>query len=123
MRPNGRRGGGSVVSRPLVGRGMRVVGAGDRGRVPVHGGRAFGPDWRRYGGLPLVLSDRRCGGGGAELWTLAGFGPIDPQGLRHALLRDVGAFPGRRGSVGGGMCPLDVVAGGVPLRHCVGIGW
>ena len=112
-----------VVSRPLVGRGMRVVGVGDRGRMPVHGGRAFGPDWQWYGGLPLVPSDRRCGGGGAELWTLVGFGPINPQGLRHALLRDVGAFPGRRGSVGGGVCPLDVVAGGVPLRHCIGIGW
>jgi hypothetical protein len=31
-------------------------------------------------------------------------------------------IPWCRESVRGGACPLDVVAGGVPSRHCIGVG-
>ena len=120
VRPTGRRGGGSVASWPLVGRGAHVV--GDRRRALVRNARAFGPGGRWYGGAPLVLSDRLRRSGVVWLWPLVGRSPVVPRDQHRALLRNARGSPGRRGSVGGGACPMNVVGGGAPSHCCAGVG-
>ena len=75
------------------------------------------------GVVPLVPSDHLRCSGIVWLWPLVGRSPVVPCDWRHALLHNAGAFPGCRGSVDGGVCPLDVIVCGIPSHHCVGIGW
>ena len=84
--------------------------------------RAFGPGGRWCGGMPLVPSDRRRGRRGARLWPLAGRCLVVPHDQCRVLPCHVRAPFGRRVSVGGGMCPRNVVGGGTPSHRCIGVG-
>ena len=118
--PTGECGGGSVALWPLVGRDVAVV--DDRRRALVCNARAFGPGGRWCGGMPLVPSDRQRGRRSARLWPLAGRCLVVPRDQCRALLRHARAPFGRRGSVGGGVCPRNVVGGGTPSHRCIGVG-
>ena len=73
-------------------------------------------------GMWLVASDRSRRGGGALWWLSVGGSLAAPRSQRHTLLRNVGAFPGYRGSAEGGAHPIDVVAGGIPSHRCISVG-
>ena len=88
---------------PLVGHSARVV--GNQRRALVCNARAFGPGGWWCGGMPLVLSDRRCSRRGARLWPLAGRCLVVPRDRHRPLLHNVRGSPGHRGSVGGAHAP------------------
>ena len=97
-----------------------VVAFGDQRCALVHNARAFGPSGQWVGGGRGVSSDHRrpwctCR---RHWWVAAGRSTYSAT-CTSAQCR---AFPGRRESARGGACPLDVVVGGVPSRHCVGVG-
>ena len=83
----------------------------------------FDPVDRRGEGVRLVAFDRRRRRGVLWLWPLVGRSPVVPRLRRRAPLRNARRSLIVGGQRGGGARPLDVVAGGVPSRHCVGVGW
>ena len=102
--------------RPLEGGGTVCLAFGDQCHLHVHSTRSFGPGGQWAGGgtehLPIVV-------------VVLGACTADVGGLLHvfsdACFCAAWDIPWHRESVRGA-CPLDVVAGSVPSRHCIGIG-
>ena len=82
----------------------------------------FDPVDREGEGVRLVALDHRCCCGVLWLWLLVGCSPVVPRDQHRVLLHNAGAFPGCRGSVDGGACPMNTVGGSTPSHHCVGVG-
>ena len=81
----------------------------------------FNPVDREGDGVRLVALDHRRCRSILWLWPLVGRSPVIPRDQHRMLLRNTGAFPGHRGSVDRGTCPVNTVGGSAPSHRCVGV--